>query len=317
MTMWRPRLSRLLPPRSLHNPRHRTPPVVEVRSMDPRFGPRRHADFRICSVSGFKTEVLELRARNPSVCVLVIPGNPGVVSFYRDFVEAIYEMLDENASVIAVGHIGHTQKIDFVNQELQSTRTPIVLVGHSIGAYISLQIFKQISSQVQFTIGLYPFLTLNKKSLQQSIIRIITRSAVLSTFLSTTAAVLGLIPSFASKVLVRISMGKQWSTTAVEATCSHLLQYNAVRNMCFMAMTEFEKFSEEGDWEFVREKQDQIAFLFGTDDHWGPLSLFEEISGHVPNVSLSIEREGHKHAFCCTKAGSVWAAQFVATRVKH
>ncbi|XP_031484608.1 uncharacterized protein LOC116253756 isoform X3 [Nymphaea colorata] len=258
MTMWRPRLSRLLPPRSLHNPRHRTPPVVEVRSMDPRFGPRRHADFRICSVSGFKTEVLELRARNPSVCVLVIPGNPGVVSFYRDFVEAIYEMLDENASVIAVGHIGHTQKnwergrlftlqdqikhkIDFVNQELQSTRTPIVLVGHSIGAYISLQIFKQISSQVQFTIGLYPFLTLNKKSLQQSIIRIITRSAVLSTFLSTTAAVLGLIPSFASKVLVRISMGKQWSTTAVEATCSHLLQYNAVRNMCFMAMTEFEK----------------------------------------------------------------------------
>ncbi|KAF3788931.1 hypothetical protein EJ110_NYTH05948 [Nymphaea thermarum] len=212
--MWRPRLSRLLPSRSLHNPRDRTPPVVEGRSMDPRSGPRRHADFRICSVSGFKTEVLELRARNPSVCVLVIPGNPGVVSFYKDFVEAIYEMLDENASVIG----DYEQRLDILAilkrtgkeegcllsriksnissfiflfilfslpdrlcksrdskyQNSDSVGRFMFEVGHSIGAYISLQIFKQIPSQVQFTIGLYPFLSLNKKSLQQSIIRIIT-----------------------------------------------------------------------------------------------------------------------------------------------
>ena len=28
----------------------------------------------------------------------------------------------------------------------------------------------------------------------------------------------------------------------------------------------------------MREKQSQIAFLFGVDDHWGPLQMLEEVS---------------------------------------
>ena len=27
----------------------------------------------------------------------------------------------------------------------------------------------------------------------------------------------------------------------------------------------------------MRGNQDKIAFLFGTDDHWGPLQMFEEV----------------------------------------
>lgn len=27
----------------------------------------------------------------------------------------------------------------------------------------------------------------------------------------------------------------------------------------------------------MREKQAQTAFLFGVDDHWGPLSMYEEV----------------------------------------
>lgn len=28
----------------------------------------------------------------------------------------------------------------------------------------------------------------------------------------------------------------------------------------------------------MKKKQDQIAFLYGIDDHWGPLSDFEEVT---------------------------------------
>lgn len=27
----------------------------------------------------------------------------------------------------------------------------------------------------------------------------------------------------------------------------------------------------------MREKQEKIAFLFGVDDHWGPLQMHEEV----------------------------------------
>lgn len=27
----------------------------------------------------------------------------------------------------------------------------------------------------------------------------------------------------------------------------------------------------------MREKKEKLAFLFGSDDHWGPLQMFEEV----------------------------------------
>jgi hypothetical protein len=41
-----------------------------------------------------------------------------------------------------------------------------------------------------------------------------------------------------------------------------------------------------------------------------------QISKQVPGISLSIEREGHTHSFCCTEAGSEWVAHHVASLIK-
>ncbi|RZC84122.1 hypothetical protein C5167_046907 [Papaver somniferum] len=60
---------------------------------------RKQASLRLCNVSSFMTELLELSAENPSLHVVIIPGNPGVVQFYKHFVEGVYEMLDGRASV--------------------------------------------------------------------------------------------------------------------------------------------------------------------------------------------------------------------------
>lgn len=86
------------------------------------------------------------------------------------------------------------------------------------------------------------------------------------------------------------------------------VQYHTMRNVLFMAMTEFEKvihlieylvllstlciylhrscwwlfpfalkLTEEPDWTFISARQGEIALLFGVDDHWGPLSHLEEV----------------------------------------
>ncbi|EEE56039.1 hypothetical protein OsJ_04832 [Oryza sativa Japonica Group] len=252
---------------------------------------REQATAKTCMVSSFATDFLEIRAKEPSVHVLVIPGNPGIVAFYKDFVEELYENLGGQASITAIGHISHSKKdaergrlfslheqidhkVDFIEQEFQHSEQSLVLVGHSIGAYICLEIFKRLQKKVKLCVGLYPFLTLNKKSMKQSAIGYIARSSLLSK------------------------------------------GYHTMRNVLFMAMTEFTKLSEEPDWNFISAKQDQIAFLFDVDDHWGPLAHLEEISKRAPGVALSVETEGHTHGYCCTEAGSFWAADYVANLIK-
>ncbi|EOA32000.1 hypothetical protein CARUB_v10015241mg [Capsella rubella] len=295
---------------------------------------RRPVNSRLCRVSGSMTEIMEIKAENPTYLVLFIPGNPGVVSFYNDFLESLYEFLDGNASIIAVGQISHTSKdwesgrlfsfqeqidhkIDFIRQELESVKVPIVLVGHSIGSYICLNILRKFSEKVVYCVGLYPFLTLNQQSKQQSLIGKLAASSVLSATVSFLIASLRLLPMSAARLLVSNSIGASWSDTAVQATCTHLRQYHTMRNVLFMAKSEFTELAVEPDWDFMRENQSKLAFLFGIDDHWGPLQLFEEISKQAPGTSLSIEREGHTHGYCCTVAGSEWVAQHVATLIKN
>ncbi|GAB4833276.1 hypothetical protein Ancab_031523 [Ancistrocladus abbreviatus] len=298
------------------------------------FEHRRQANFRLCNVSGYMTELLEIQAVLPKFHVLFIPGNPGIVAFYKEFLESLYELLGGNASITAIGHISHTSKdweqgrlfslqeqiihkMDFVDHKLQNEGVPIVLVGHSIGSYISIEMFKRASCKVVYCIGLYPFLTMDTNSSKQIAIKKLAESPILCLIVSLIIALLALLPIRALRFIVKKSLGKSWSATAVEAACSHLVQYHTMQNMLFMARTEFKKLSEAPDWDFMRAKQVQLAFLFGIDDHWAPLSMAEETSKQVPGVALSIEREGHTHAFSCTEAGSVWVAQHIACLIKR
>ncbi|KAL9271419.1 Lipid droplet-associated hydrolase-like protein [Drosera capensis] len=321
----------------------------------------KQANFRLCNVTGYMTELLELQAENPEFHVLFIPGNPGIVQLYEIFLETLYEQLGGKASITgmpyllllllllllliqarklkelllrvsAIGHICHTRKrdgilkdweqgrvfsleeqilhkMDFKDNKLETKGIPIVLVGHSIGAHMSLEIFKRAPrKEVVYYLGLYPFLAMNAKSLIQTIVGPLSMSPVLSLIASLLVALMGLLPVQVLRYILKKTFGKSWTPSSIDLLCTHLLQYHLIRNSLFMTKTEFEKFTDAPDWDFMRAKRDQIAFLFSTDDHWGPLSMLEEISKQVPGLALSIEREGHTHGFECSEAGSLWVA---------
>ncbi|KAK4582692.1 hypothetical protein RGQ29_025752 [Quercus rubra] len=277
---------------------------------------KRTAHFRSCNVSSYTTELLEIHADDPQMHVLFIPGNPGVVAFYKDFVESLYEFLEGHVSVTAIGHTSHTKKMDFIKQELENIEVPIILVGHSIGSYMAIDIFRRSLEKVTYCVGLYPFLEINPESKMQPIIQKIAASQVLSVAISLIIASLKFLPSWALRLIVTNSLGKSWSATALEATCSHLVQYHTIRNSLFMTMTEFQKLTETPDWAFMRENREKLAFLFGVDDHWAPLQMFEEISNQVPGIALSTE-SNHTHTFSCTEAGSSFVAKYVASLIKN
>ncbi|KAI7747546.1 hypothetical protein M8C21_002003 [Ambrosia artemisiifolia] len=266
------------------------------------------SSFRLCNGSR-KTELVEIHATNPRFHILFVPGNPGVISFYTDFLESLYEQMGEAASITAIGHISHSEKdweqgklftlmeqidhkIDFIQQELQDLEVPLIVVAYFI--------------------ALYPFLAVNARSRQQSIIKKISRSRLQSNLISATVALLGLLPISVSRFIAKLSLGKSWSATAIDALCRGVLKYHTMRNVLFLAMTEFE---EVPDWEFMRKKRNRIAFLYGDDDHWGPLSMHDEVVKQVPDAVVEVEKEGHTHSFCCTVSGSMWVARHVATLI--
>ncbi|KAB1203851.1 hypothetical protein CJ030_MR8G027684 [Morella rubra] len=293
----------------------------------------RRANLRLCNVSSYTIELLEIRADDPKMHVLFIPGNPGIVAFYKDFVESLYQFLGGHASVTAIGHTSCTKKnwecgrlfsleeqidhkMDFIEKELGNVEVPLCLVGHSIGSYMAIDMFRRSSQKVTYCIGLFPFLALDQYSMKQSIIGKMTASRILSVALCLIVAALGCLPRRAIRFILTNSIGKSWSAAALEAGCTHLMQYHILRNMFFLAMTEFRKLSEAPDWGFMREKQEKLAFLFGVDDHWAPLRMFEEISKQVPGISLSIER-AYDHNFSCTDEGSSGVAKHVASLIKN
>ncbi|XP_042040124.1 lipid droplet-associated hydrolase-like [Salvia splendens] len=295
---------------------------------------KKSANYRLANISGFKTDLLEINSNEPKLHVLLIPGNPGVVSFYTEFLESLYELLGGTASVTGISHISQSKKdwesrrlfsleeqidhkISFIEQELQDVEVPIILVGHSIGSYISLEVLKRCHKKVTYCVGLYPFLALNTASSTQSFIRRLAMSPALCTAASAIGALFGALPSELTGFLVKIFVGKSWSSSAVEALCTHILKYHTLRNVLYMAMTEFQTLPEKPDLEFIASKRSRIAFLFGLDDHWGPLQFYEEMRKQIPDASLDVEREGHTHAFSCTAAGSTWVAQHVSSLIKN
>ncbi|CAM6014825.1 unnamed protein product [Sphagnum balticum] len=290
------------------------------------------AAVRLERIGGHMTELLELHAhKGPALQIVFVPGNPGVVAYYQEYLDALYDILEGGASVTAISHIAHVSrdwedagrlfslqeqidhKLEFVQQQLnQRPDVPLILVGHSIGAYIIMEILRRFPSQVQQVIGLYPFVTLNRNSQWQGFLRRVSETSALCTATSTLAGLVGRLPDAVSRGLVKVLLGRVWDPYAVDITCQHLLQSRVVHNFMYMGRTEFATLPLEPDWGFLREFQSRISFLFGTDDHWGPLSLLVNISKEIPQLKMVVEREGHLHTFSCTKAGSHCVASHTA-----
>nr|XP_036228254.1 lipid droplet-associated hydrolase isoform X2 [Bactrocera oleae] len=107
--------------------------------------------------------------------VICIPGNPGLVGFYTEFLQLLYEQLGEKIPVWIIGHLGHEEpskdrktevpclkgnekifdldgqlyhKKEFI-QRFVPRNTKIHLIGHSIGAWMSVCLTRR-------TVGISP-----------------------------------------------------------------------------------------------------------------------------------------------------------------
>ncbi|GAA5861136.1 hypothetical protein JCM3774_002202 [Rhodotorula dairenensis] len=167
------------------------PPSPEAR-LHRRYGPPRStgADAQ----DQWPADVLVLDQPAPGeptkLVILMLPGNPGLVSYYREFLPLIRDALPADLKgqtvIHAIGHLGHTpsatsaerrgfkpnaqatledqvaDKVAYVDELAETYRfgeedaPKLVLLGHSIGAWIGLQVLKERPSLVTSVHALFP-----------------------------------------------------------------------------------------------------------------------------------------------------------------
>lgn len=284
-----------------------------------------HTDFIYCC--GAATEVLKfgschLHSRH-KVLFLIIPGNPGVVGFYRTFMQTIHSMFGYNHPVWAVSHAGHCvppvsmdmvedassaaendvfglngqieHKLEFIRKNVP-TETNLVLVGHSIGCYIILEIMKRNPElKVLKAVMLFPTIERMAQTPQGKVVTpVLCRMryvAYLPLFL------LSLLPESLKASLVKLVFSgiRSLDHFVLQPTVG-LLSGDSAANAMYMGAQEMREVLER-DNTTIKNNLNKLIFYYGATDHWCPVQYYHDIKRHFPHGDFRLCENGFRHAF--------------------
>lgn len=200
------------------------------------------------------------------VRVVIVPGNPGVCSFYVRFTKMVYNALGREASVTCISYKGFLSDpreamlvtlaeerqyfISLLNAiHKRSPNERIVLVGHSIGAWLCTEAMKAMPCiPVADAALIFPFNCVGRdKMRRQNWLDTRTWPAVVQPFLEMAFSLAGragfffrILPDFQQRMLLRMLGGD----AAADDLCAEVtLEYLAkrphiLRSIFFLGQTE-------------------------------------------------------------------------------
>ncbi|XP_026166552.1 lipid droplet-associated hydrolase isoform X1 [Mastacembelus armatus] len=284
-----------------------------------------HTDFIYCC--GAITEVLKYGPcqlhSGHKVLFLIIPGNPGVVGFYTTFIKTLHKMFGYRHPVWAVSHAGHCvppdsmdmvedaslavegdvfglngqveHKLAFLRKHVPR-ETSLVLVGHSIGCYIILEMMKRDPDlKVLKAIMLFPTIERMAQSPQGKVMTPMLCHmryvAYLPVFL------LSLLPDSLKSSLIKLVLSgiHYLDPTIVQPTVG-LLSGDCAANAMYMGGQEMRKVLER-DNTAIEKNLEKLIFYYGASDHWCPVQYYQDIKQDFPHGDIKLCKNGFRHAF--------------------
>ncbi|XP_038585596.1 lipid droplet-associated hydrolase [Micropterus salmoides] len=299
-------------------------PLLRVNQMDNMVTDRRdepQTDFMYCC--GAITEVLKFGScqlhSGHKVLFLIIPGNPGVVGFYRTFMHTLHSMFGHRHPVWAVSHAGHCvppdsmdmvdeaeddvfglngqieHKLAFLRKHVPR-ETSLVLVGHSIGCYIILEMMKRNPElKIIKAVMLFPTIERMAQTPQGKVMTPVLCHmryvAYLPLFL------LSLLPEGLKAGLIKLVFGgiPSLDHTVVQPTVG-LLSGDCAANAMYMGGQEMRKVLER-DNITIKKHLEKLIFYYGATDHWCPVQYYHEIKEDFPCGDFRLCENGFRHAF--------------------
>ncbi|XP_065280867.1 lipid droplet-associated hydrolase-like [Dermacentor albipictus] len=263
--------------------------------------------------------------------VLVIPGNPGSIEFYAEFMREIYQGLKGKVIVWGVSHAGHVappkpmqipnvedhptlyscdgqigHKMAFIKQYIPSG-TPLILVGHSIGCHMVLEILKRAPDlNVRKAFLLFPAIESLDACPRVGLINpLITYLRPLTV---ATLSALRLLPRSVQNLLIRF-----YIYIATACTTPHRTSLNGAQNYfrpeclmaCFVFTRDIIQNVRERDDATIGRHADKLVVYYGRNDHWSPVEYYDDLRRTFPEADVRLCDRGFRHAFVLDRSVDV------------
>ncbi|XP_064159510.1 lipid droplet-associated hydrolase isoform X2 [Anguilla rostrata] len=293
---------------------------------------------------GAATEVLKFGARDlhpasklhstPRVVFLLIPGNPGVVGFYRTFLQTVHQAFGRRHPVWAVSHAGHCappgsmrmttagspgmqiedvfglngqveHKLAFLREHVPR-EAKLVLIGHSIGCYIIIEMMKRDPElQVLKSVLLFPTIERMAVTPQGRVMTPVLRQlryvAYLPVFL------LSLLPQSLQATVVKVALRavRCLDLSVIPAALS-LFNVDCAANAMYMGSQEMVQVLGRDD-STIRQNLDKLIFYYGATDSWCPVQYYQDVRADFPRGNIRLCGKGYRHAFVLDAGAEVAA----------
>ncbi|XP_064304191.1 lipid droplet-associated hydrolase isoform X1 [Phalacrocorax carbo] len=259
----------------------------------------------------------------PRLLFMIIPGNPGLAGYYRTFIQALYCGLNQQYPVWVVSHAGHCKppsgmemmedtdikeledvfglngqvehKLNFLKKNV-SKDIKLVLIAHSIGCYITLEMMKRASElQVLRSVLLFPTIERMAQSPQGKLMTPLL--CKLRYVLYMPVYLLSFLPEGVKASLVRFALrGMKTCDESSITTSVNLFSVDCIANILYMASQEMMKVVER-DSTTIKQNLKKLIFYYGTGDSWCPQQYYDEIKMDFPDGDIRLCEKGLRHAF--------------------
>ncbi|GAA6108657.1 lipid droplet-associated hydrolase isoform X2 [Tachysurus ichikawai] len=191
------------------------------------------------------------------------------------------------------GQIEH--KLSFLLEHVPRD-THLILIGHSIGCYIILEMMKRDPElKVVKSVLLFPTIERMASSPQGKVMTPVLCHLRYIVYLP--IFLLSLLPERLKAGMVQIVLRNMHSldTSCVPATLS-LINVDCAANAMYMGSQEMRMVLDRDNLT-IQQHLDKLIFYYGATDHWCPVQYFQDIRRDFPDGDVRLCERGLRHAF--------------------
>jgi pimeloyl-ACP methyl ester carboxylesterase len=284
-------------------------------------------NIKVIDVSGIHTEVY---ARTPNkyspLKIVIVPGNPGIVDFYVDFVDLLFDKFGQKHSVLIAGHAGqgapgkNESKLFSLQEQIQhkydwmqilhdnkeyellsatcegeKTTPSFIVMGHSIGGYITLKILK--NTKGKFDVKQAVLLMPTFRNLYDGLAPLI-KVAIRPGFRQTLSTIAHYAPTALMTRLARTVLDSDVSKPVINIL-QQKANYHVVLNCLYMAYCEAQEvIAVDDDCRSCFENDlDKVLFLYSQIDKYTPPHFVDDLKSDYPKANVLLAEKKVTHAF--------------------
>uniref|UniRef100_H2Z651 Lipid droplet-associated hydrolase n=1 Tax=Ciona savignyi TaxID=51511 RepID=H2Z651_CIOSA len=267
----------------------------------------------------------------------VIPGNPGCIRFYEKFADSLFSKT--KIPVWGISHVGHSKlpsvdltekdkyqhpgredcglsrqialKVDFLRDEVFPVAEKVILVGHSIGCYIILQIMSKLDGKLAEKVekGVLLFPTIER-------MRLTPQGKKLTPMLANARWLFWAVEYLIHKTDVPVAIESykpdlfSSEPSIIETVADNIASHQVADSMTYMGLQEMYEVGLRcrKDDDLVSKFLSRLIFYYGASDKWCPYDFYEKMKlefGSRPGAHIEVADQGIPHAFVLTHSHQV------------